>query len=143
MKLLVGFVSAVLFALGLGVSGMTLPENIIGFLDIFGDWKPALMLVMVGAIIVHTISYRLIMRRDSPVLDSEFYVPTKKDIDSRLIVGSIIFGVGWGLGGFCPGPALVAIPSMGSSVLLFVVSMLVGMALFHYIAKPILGRFEK
>lgn len=143
MKLLVGFFSAVLFALGLGLSGMTLPENIIGFLDVFGDWKPALLLVMVGALIVHTISYRLIMHRDSPIMGSEFHLPTKKDIDVRLVLGSLIFGVGWGLGGFCPGPALVALPSMGESVLTFFTSMMLGMAFFNYILNPILGRFER
>ncbi len=143
MKLVVAFASAVLFALGLGVSGMTNPDNIIGFLDIFGDWRPALMLVMVGAIVVHMVSYRLIVKRSTPLLHTAFHLPTRKDVDKELVIGSLLFGVGWGLGGFCPGPALASLASAQSSVFYFVGSMLVGIAIYHYMIKPVLLRSAK
>jgi uncharacterized membrane protein YedE/YeeE len=129
--LLAAFLSALLFGLGLGVSGMTLPSKVVGFLDVMGDWDPSLMAVMVGAILVHSISYRLIMRRESPILVANFQIPTRRELDWKLLVGSALFGIGWGLGGFCPGPALVNAVTGSSSVLVFLASMLVGM----YLAK--------
>ena len=143
MKLLLAFISAVLFSLGLGISGMTNPENVIGFLDIFGDWRPALAAVMVGGILVHTLSYKLIARRETPILHGRFHLPTRKDVDKKLIFGAFLFGTGWGLGGFCPGPALASLASLQSSVFYFVGAMLAGIALYHYVAKPIIMRVEK
>lgn len=135
--LVVGFV----FALGLGISGMTQPQKVIGFLDLFGNWDPSLIFVMVGAILVHFVTYKLIRRRNSPLLSTQWHVPTKKEITPALIVGSFIFGVGWALGGFCPGPAVTSLASFDIKVFQFVVSMLVGMFLFRQVDKVF--KFQK
>ncbi len=128
MKLiLAAFFSALVFGIGLGISGMTLPSKVIGFLDVTGNWDPSLAAVMFGAILVHAISYRLITKRKSPILTTEFQIPTRRDVDWKLILGAVLFGAGWGLGGFCPGPALVGVVTGKSSVVIFVASMLVGM----------------
>lgn len=125
--LVVGFI----FALGLGISGMTQPQKVVGFLDLFGNWDPSLIFVMVGAIAVHIISYRLIRRRPTPFFDGQWHVPTRKDITLPLVLGSFIFGVGWALGGFCPGPAVTSLASFEIKPLVFVVSMVAGMILFR------------
>ncbi len=129
VALAVGFV----FALGLGISGMTQPSKVVGFLDVFGSWDPSLIFVMVGAILVHLVTYRLIRRRASPLLSPEWHVPTNKRITPALITGSLLFGVGWGLGGFCPGPAMTSLASLDSRPAGFVVSMIVGMYLFKIV----------
>lgn len=132
------FACGLLFGLGLGVAGMTLPSKVIGFLDITGDWDPSLMAVMVGAILVHAVLYRLITKRSSPVLDSKFQIPTRKDIDWKLLVGASLFGAGWGLGGFCPGPAIVSLVTGESSVVVFVVSMIAGIFVYNLFDKKVL-----
>lgn len=119
--------AGLLFGVGLGVSGMTLPSKVVGFLDVTGNWDASLAFVMVGAIAVHTLLYRAVRSRPSPLFDGRFHVPTRKDLDPRLLLGAALFGVGWGIGGFCPGPALVSLASGGGAALLFVVMMLLGM----------------
>ncbi len=121
----------IIFALGLGISGMTRPEKVIGFLNIFGDWDASLAFVMAGAITVHAVAYRLIRRRNSPLFSKEFYVPTDTEISTSLIVGSFIFGVGWALAGYCPGPAVASLASFQSRPLIFVASMIFGMVIFR------------
>jgi uncharacterized membrane protein YedE/YeeE len=111
MRLVGPLLSSLLFALGLGFSGMTHPEKIIGFLDFAGRWDPILALVMIGAIASHASLYALIRRRRSPLFEATFAIPTRRDIDGRLVGGAALFGVGWGLGGLCPGPAIVALVS--------------------------------
>ncbi len=125
--LVVGFV----FAIGLGLSGMTQPQKVVGFLDVFGKWDPSLIFVMLGAIIVHFVLYKLIRRRKTPRWAAQWNVPTKKDITLSLVLGSFVFGIGWGLGGFCPGPALTSLASFQVRPAAFVISMLVGMFLFR------------
>jgi hypothetical protein len=122
----VAFVSGVLFALGLVVGGMTQPAKVQGFLDVTGAWDPTLMFVMGGALLVYGVLYRLIMKRPAPLLEAKFHVPSRRDLDGRLIGGAALFGVGWGLAGYCPGPGLA---SLGGGVmpLTFVVAMIVGM----------------
>lgn len=132
-KIFTSFVVGLIFAIGLGVSGMTQPQKVVGFLDLFGSFDPSLIFVMAGAIIVHFITYRLIRKKDSPLLHTEWLVPTKKDITPALVIGSFLFGVGWALGGFCPGPALTSLASFESRPLIFVGSMLGGMLLFKWI----------
>lgn len=129
------FASGALFALGLGVSGMTRPSKVIGFLDLFGAWDASLAFVMVGAIGVHLIAQRLIMKRASPLFDGRFHLPTRKDIDPRLVLGAALFGVGWGLAGFCPGPALVSAASGASTALVFVVGMTAGAKVEHWVTR--------
>lgn len=128
---LISWISGLIFALGLGLSGMTLPQKVVGFLDVTGAWDPSLAFVMGGAIGMHLLAYRLIVRRPSPLLADAFQLPTRKDIDGRLIAGSALFGLGWGLGGFCPGPGIVASASGASAPLVFVAAMMAGMVLFH------------
>lgn len=133
LSLIVGF----LFALGLGLSGMTEPQKVIGFLDFFGNWDPSLMFVMVGAIAVHFVTYKIIRKRSSPLMSLDWHVPTKKDVTPSLVIGSLLFGVGWALAGFCPGPAVTSVASFELRPLLFVLSMLVGMIIFQKIDKKI------
>jgi uncharacterized membrane protein YedE/YeeE len=129
--MLVGF----LFALGLGISGMTQVTKVFGFLDIFGHWDPSLMFVMAGAIGVHAFGYYFVRRMNSPVLDTEFHVPKKREISASLVCGAFIFGVGWGLAGFCPGPAIVSLASLDPRPAIFVASMLAGMLIFTLVSR--------
>lgn len=121
----------IIFALGLGISGMTRPEKVIGFLNIFGSWDASLAFVMAGAIGVHAIAYRLIRRRSLPIFATQFYVPTSKELTPSLIVGAFIFGVGWALAGYCPGPAITALASFQTRPVMFVVAMILGMVIFR------------
>ena len=135
-RLVASFLGGLLFALGLGVSGMTDANKVIGFLDLSGDWDPSLAFVMAGAIGVHLILYRLILRRQSPLFGDRFQIPTRRDITPQLVGGAALFGVGWGLGGFCPGPGLVSLAGFGSSGAVFVLSMLSGMTLQKIVHRP-------
>lgn len=130
LRIITALICGFIFAIGLGLSGMTQPQRVIAFLDLFGNWNPALAFVMIGAISVHAISYIFASKKSSPKLDNKFHVPTNSSIDFKLISGAVLFGTGWGLGGFCPGPALTSIASGSSTVLTFVISMISGMLLF-------------
>ncbi|MFP5345323.1 MAG: DUF6691 family protein [Gammaproteobacteria bacterium] len=129
---LAAFLLGLLFALGLGVAGMTQPAKIIAFLDVTGNWDPSLLLVMASATLVYFLSYRWITRRHAPILAEKFALPAAKHIDARLITGSVLFGIGWGLSGYCPGPALAALPGLAPNTIVFVLSMLAGMLLFKW-----------
>ncbi len=120
--------AGVLFGVGLGVAGMTSPAKVIGFLDFAGAWDASLAFVMIGAIAVHATLRRLVHRRSAPMFALAFDVPKGAAIDARIVAGSAMFGVGWGLAGYCPGPALVSMVT-GPRVILFVLAMAVGMAL--------------
>lgn len=135
--LIVGF----LFALGLGISGMTQPMKVVGFLDLFGQWDPSLIFVMISAITLHFITYRLIRRRSHPMFDREWHVPTKTEITPALLAGSLLFGAGWALAGYCPGPAIVSLVRLDSRIIIFVVSMLLGMFVFKAIDRKV--KFNK
>lgn len=126
MRLATYFVSGLIFAIGLVLGGMTQPQKIIGFLDIFGDWDPSLAGVMFAAVLVHAIAYRLIMRRAKPVFAPRFLVPKRTDIDASLVGGAALFGIGWGLGGYCPGPGLVATGALVPDAAAFLASMVAG-----------------
>lgn len=121
----------IIFSLGLGISGMTRPEKVIGFLNIFQNWDASLAFVMIGAIAVHFTAYRLIRRRQSPLFAADFHVPTSKKLTPSLVVGAFIFGVGWALAGFCPGPAITSLATFNMAPVLFVLSMLLGMFCFR------------
>jgi uncharacterized membrane protein YedE/YeeE len=123
------FVVGLIFAVGLALSGMTQPQKIIAFLNPWA-WDPSLLFVMLGAVAVHALSYPLVRRRTSPLLDTHWHIPTRKDLTTRLVLGSALFGVGWGLGGFCPGPGLTSLPSGDSRPVVFVGAMIAGMLLF-------------
>lgn len=134
-RLIASFITAALFGVGLVVAGMTKPSKVVGFLDPFGQWDPSLAFVMLSAIGVHAVLYRVVRKRSSPLFDLRFHVPGQNPIDRRLLIGAALFGAGWGLAGICPGPGLVAAAGDGldgslSSILLFVVAMLAGMGAF-------------
>jgi uncharacterized membrane protein YedE/YeeE len=131
MHILTAFVAGLIFGLGLILSGMTNPAKIIGFLDIFGHWDPSLVLVMLGAITTTAISFHLIKNRQQSFLGKQINLPVNISIDRKLILGSLIFGIGWGLAGYCPGPSLVSILQGGYQPLVFVISMLIGMGIFE------------
>lgn len=135
LRLAVALLAGALFGLGLAVSGMADPAKVIGFLDLAGDWDPTLALVMGGAILVVGPAFGLIFRRRRPVLADDFDLPAKKEVDARLLGGSALFGVGWGLSGFCPGPAVVAlVPALALGivpVLAFGVAMVAGIAIYE------------
>jgi len=121
--------AGLLFGVGLGVSGMAQPGKVLGFLDVAGDWDPTLLFVMGGAVGVHFWAYRWVRRRSAPRLDERFFVPAGTPIDVRLGLGAVLFGVGWGIGGYCPGPAIVSLASLSVPVAVFVAAMLGGMLL--------------
>ncbi|MCG9874846.1 MAG: YeeE/YedE family protein [Leptospiraceae bacterium] len=126
----------VLFAIGLGVSKMTNPSKVIGFLDVTGNWDPSLAFVMAGAMTVYLIGYKLLFPKLSkPILAFRFYLPTLIHIDKKLIIGSLLFGIGWGLAGFCPGPGLVALASSHLEAIYFVISMILGVAIYHWLSE--------
>ena len=124
---LVALVAGLLFGVGLAVSGMTKPAKVIGFLDLLGKWDASLMFVMVGAIGINFLAYRIVLGRSTPWLTSAFALPTRRDVDLKLVAGAALFGVGWGMGGFCPGPSLVSLASGTPQIAGFVAALLAGM----------------
>jgi uncharacterized membrane protein YedE/YeeE len=128
---LVEFVVGLLFGLGLMLSGMTDPGKVLGFLDLFGQWDPSLALVMGGAIMVGFFAFTLAKKRASTFLGGALRLPTVNRLDKPLVIGSLLFGAGWGLAGFCPGPALVSMADGQPKALSFVLAMLVGMLGFE------------
>lgn len=131
------FGTGALFGVGLAISGMTKPSKVVGFLDVFGAWDASLAFVMLGAIAVHFIAHRLVVKRPSPLFDLRFHLPTRKDIDMRLILGAVLFGTGWGLGGFCPGPGLVTAAGGMTAALVFVGGMTIGMKIEHVVTRAL------
>jgi uncharacterized membrane protein YedE/YeeE len=132
---LTAFVTGLVFGLGLLVSGMANPDKVLSFLDLAGDWDPSLALVMLGAITVGIIAFSFIKGRSQSLLGEPLRLPGKTRLDSRLVVGSLGFGIGWGLAGFCPGPALVALGAGEAKAAVFVAAMLAGMGLFELIER--------
>ncbi len=125
------FVVGLMFGVGLMASGMTDPGKVIGFLDLFGAWDPSLALVMGGAVVVGFFAFALAKKRTTTFLGGALRLPTTNQMDKPLVIGSLLFGAGWGLGGFCPGPALVSMADGQSKATLFVAAMLVGMLGFE------------
>ena len=136
---LAAFICGILFSIGLGISGMTQPQKVIGFLDVFGDWDLSLAFVMGGAVISYLLLQLLIQRRFSkPMLGERFQIPSRKDLDRPLIFGALLFGMGWGIGGYCPGPAISSLGSGSVNAVLFVLAMAMGMLLADRVISPIL-----
>ena len=127
------FVAGLVFGIGLLVSGMINPVKVLGFLDLAGRWDPSLALVMVGAIAIGIIGFVMAGRRPTTVLGGPMLLPTTRTIDRRLVVGGAVFGVGWGLAGFCPGPALAALGTGHLKAIVFVAAMVTGMLVFEWI----------
>ncbi|WP_312274916.1 YeeE/YedE family protein [Candidatus Igneacidithiobacillus taiwanensis] len=130
MQLVSALLIGLLFGVGLNVGGMTEPTRIIGFFDVFGTWDPSLAFVMAGALSVGLLAFPFLVRHGKTVLGEKMSVPTRRDITPSLVIGSLLFGSGWGLSGYCPGPALAAIGTLDTEVLLFFAAMLLGMV-FH------------
>ncbi len=139
-NIIVAFFTGFLFSIGLGVSGMTKPERVQGFLDIFGNWDPSLLFTIGGAVAVYAIMFRISKKFHKPFFADKFFVPSKRELDPKLLAGSALFGFGWGLSGYCPAPAMVAAGGGVVPVLVFLFSMLLGMWAFsitdrHYLSK--------
>lgn len=132
MNFVTALSAGLLFGIGLLVSGMTDPSRVIGFLDLAGLWNPTLALVMGGAMLVGLIAFRVAHRRTMTFLGGAMHLPKARDIDRRLVLGNLAFGVGWGLGGFCPGPALVALAAGQQKALVFTLAMVAGMAIYEF-----------
>lgn len=135
-RMLVAILTGIIFGLGLAISGMMNPAKVIGFLDVAGNWDPTLAFVMGGALLITIPAFRLILSRPCPVLSNRFELPRKTSLDVRLLGGSALFGVGWGLSGFCPGPAVAALAAGLTPVFVFVAAMTLGMAIYAYIFEP-------
>ncbi|MCG8494069.1 MAG: YeeE/YedE family protein [Sneathiellales bacterium] len=123
---IIATIAGVLFGFGLALSGMLSPGKVIGFLDVAGNWDPSLAFVMGGAVAITVVSFRLLLKRPVPVFDSKFHLPTSNDIDKRLIIGAGLFGLGWGIGGLCPGPALSSLAYADPRIVVFVAAMVTG-----------------
>lgn len=135
MKIFTALLAGLLFGVGLILSGMTDPSKVLGFLDLTGNWNPSLAFVMGGALLVGSIVFPLVAKRPKAILGDTMHLPTATQIDRRLVLGSLAFGVGWGLAGYCPGPALASLAQGGTKPLLFFFSMLVGMAVFEVLER--------
>ncbi len=124
---LVALIAGTLFGAGLAISGMTDPGKVIGFLDLAGQWDPSLAFVMGAAICISLPTFQLLSGRSRPVFASQYFLPTKQDLDPQLILGAVFFGIGWGIAGLCPGPAIANLASASPEILGFVVAMVAGM----------------
>jgi hypothetical protein len=123
---LAALISGLMFGFGLALSGMTDRHRVLGFLDVTGDWDPTLLFVMGGAVAVTLITFRFVLRRPRPVLESQFHLPAKKHVDAPLVTGAVLFGIGWGLAGYCPGPALASLTALSLNPVVFCVGLVAG-----------------
>ena len=135
MLIVTSLLAGLVFGLGLIVSGLANPAKVLGFLDLAGAWDPSLALVMAGAISVGAIAFAVAGRRTTSLIGAEMKLPTSRHIDRRLVVGSMLFGMGWGIAGFCPGPGLVALGMGEVKALVFVAAMLAGMGAFEWLER--------
>ena len=129
MKTLASLIAGLVFGAGLTIGGMTDPARVRGFLDLFGDWDPTLAFVMGGALVVMAIAWRVVPGMARPILEDDFHIPTKSELTPQLIGGSVLFGVGWGVAGLCPGPGFAALAIEPAGAAIFVVALLAGMAI--------------
>jgi uncharacterized membrane protein YedE/YeeE len=127
---LTGLIAGIVFGIGLSIAGMVNPAKVVSFLDFFGNWDPSLAFVMGGAVAVYAIGYQLIMKRAKPLFAEGFQVPSRRDIDARLITGAVLFGAGWGLAGYCPGPAITGLAFGMNETVTFFASMAAGVVIF-------------
>ena len=139
MKQIIVFLAGLLFSSGLMVSGMVNPAKVLGFLDLFGSWDPSLAFVLLGAVIVTFFGYRIVLQRPRPIFQTRFFVPARSDIDLNLVAGSALFGIGWGLVGLCPGPAIAAFAVSPAKIVVFLSAMIIGM----YIPRMMTARPQR
>ncbi|MGV1013642.1 MAG: DUF6691 family protein [Methyloceanibacter sp.] len=135
MRMFVNFLAGLIFGLGLLISNMANPAKVQNFLDLAGTFDPSLIFVMLGAVVVTFVGYRLVLRRPRPVLAERFFQPALKDIDAQLVLGAALFGIGWGLSGFCPGPAITSLPLLAKGTLVFVPTMVAGIVLARLLMR--------
>jgi uncharacterized membrane protein YedE/YeeE len=135
MALVSAGVAGFVFGIGLWISGMANPKKVLGFLDVAGQWDASLALVMAGAVAVALVAFRVVPGRGKPVLEDRFDLPARKDIDAPLVAGAALFGVGWGIGGYCPGPALTALATLSVESVVFVAAMVAGGLLQRHLAS--------
>jgi uncharacterized protein len=136
MKNISALIGGLLMGLGLAISGMGDPKNVIGFLDLFGKWNPSLIFVMGGALVVTFIGYKIVMNRPAPLFENGFHLPKLTGIDARLLGGSALFGIGWGLSGYCPGPALISLSQPNVGLIAFLVCFVIG----QFIVRKLFSR---
>jgi uncharacterized membrane protein YedE/YeeE len=139
MPLIAALAAGTLFGLGLAIAGMIDPAKVVNFLDIFGTWDPSLAFVMGGGLLVNAIATPFIMRRKTPILAEFFRTPTKHQVDKRLIIGGVLFGAGWGIGGYCPGPMLTSLSFANSDIIVVVGAYIVG----TFLARTMLRAWER
>lgn len=140
MRLLAIYLSGLVFGIGISISGMANPAKVLNFFDFAGIWDPSLAFVMGGAVIVTYIGYRFVLKRPAPLMSAKFHLPTRRDLDFPLIGGSMVFGIGWGIAGFCPGGALPALGTGRSEVFIFVAAMLGGIIVAKLLQAAIANR---
>ncbi len=135
MRLISAYIIGLVFGLGIAISGMGNPAKVVNFFDVAGTWDPSLAFVMAGALGITFIGYRLVLARPRPLQEDRFYLPASRVIDARLLGGAVIFGIGWGISGFCPGGALPVIGTFNAEVLIFIAAMLAGILTARLILK--------
>ncbi len=140
MRLIILFLIGLVFGVGISIGGMANPAKVVNFFDFAGTWDPSLIFVMAGAVVVTFIGYRFVLKRPAPTMDVKFYLPTRRDIDLPLIAGSAVFGVGWGIAGFCPGGALPALGTGRSEVFIFVGALLAGIFAAKFLQSALAKR---
>lgn len=129
------FLCGLLFGVGLTISSMINPNKVLNFLDITGFWDPSLLIVMAVAVMVTFLGYQLVKKFDKPVFCNQFYLPERKNVEKKLILGSIIFGIGWGVAGYCPGPSITALATFNSDPVYFVIGLIAGSWTCHWLFK--------
>lgn len=132
MRLIVGYAIGLLFGIGIVVSGMANPAKIINFFDVFGTWDPSLVFVMVGALLTTLVGYRLVLDRRRPLIENTFSLPAVTRVDVRLVAGAALFGIGWGIAGFCPGGAIPALGTGRQEVMIFMAALICGLVATRY-----------
>lgn len=142
MRLIISYLSGLIFGIGISISGMANPAKVLNFFDLAGAWDPSLAFVMGGALIVTFIGYRFVLKRPAPSLAESFQLPTRRDLDLPLIGGSAVFGIGWGIAGFCPGGALPALGTANANVFIFVAALLAGIILAKVLQATLFNRVQ-
>ena len=137
MKNLAALIAGLVFGLGLIISGMSNPAKVLAFLDLSGEWDPSLLLVMLSGLAVTALGYRWAGQMSAPLFAGRFQIPTRRDIDWRLVFGAVIFGLGWGLAGLCPGPALTAVSLGGTGIIVFLVTMVLGSVMATFLSRAL------
>jgi uncharacterized membrane protein YedE/YeeE len=140
MQVVSAFIVGLVFGIGLIVAGMTDPSKVLGFLDLAGNWNPSLAFVMGGAILVGLVAFRFAGKRERSLLGDAMRLPTARQVDRRLVLGGLAFGAGWGMGGFCPGPALASLAAGSPKPLIFSAAMLAGMAIYEIVERATAAR---